>query len=137
MPAAISRCCSVTASPAAAAAVVAVVGSVVGAVEGTAEVTATRIDIDLIRFTVSRRAGGGPATWRARRGILGKSDEETMSTTILDVGDRISDTPVWSGELIGRSTTPQPGTYRVRAAVPVGSKGKYAMSEPLDILLVQ
>jgi hypothetical protein len=63
---------------------------------------------------------------------------DVTTTTILDVGERVSDAPVWSGELMGPSSvTPQPGTYTIRAAVPIGSKGSYALSEPLEVTLVQ
>ena len=63
---------------------------------------------------------------------------DVTTTTILDVGERVSDTPVWSGELMGPSSlTSQPGTYTIRAAVPIGSKGSYALSEPLEVTLVQ
>ena len=71
--------------------------------------------------------------------FFGRSGSFTLPalTTTLDVGERVSDAPVWSGELMGPSTvTPQAGAYRIRAAVPVGSKGKYVLSEPLDISLV-
>ena len=58
--------------------------------------------------------------------------------TILDIGERVSDDPVWSGELMGPAdVSPRPGTYQIRAAVPIGSKGSYVLSDPLEITLVQ
>jgi hypothetical protein len=68
--------------------------------------------------------------------FFGRSATFTLpaGTTILDVGERISDAPVWSGESMGpATTTPPPGTYRLRAAVPVGSKGNYVWSDPLEV----
>jgi hypothetical protein len=72
--------------------------------------------------------------------FFGRSGIFTLSstTTTLDVGERASDAPVWSGELIGPdSFTPQPGRYRIRAAVAVGSNAKYILSDPLDVTLIQ
>ena len=63
---------------------------------------------------------------------------DPTTRTILDVGERVSDTPVWAGESMGPSfSTTQAGTYRVRAFVPVGARGNSVFSEPLEVTLIQ
>ena len=88
---------------------------------------------DAIAFLEVRNSSGAVV-------FFGRSGTFTLpaGTTILDVGERVSDAPVWSGELMGpATTTPQPGTYQIRAAVPVGSKGNYVLSNPLEVSLIQ
>ena len=85
---------------------------------------------DAIAFLEVRNASG-TIVFFGRSGTF-----SAPSTTILDVGERVSDAPAWTGELMGPATvTAQPGAYRIRVAVPVGSKGKYVLSEPLDVTL--
>jgi hypothetical protein len=87
---------------------------------------------DAIAFLEVRNSAGTVVFF----GRSGPFDPTTRTT--LDVGERVSDTPVWSGEPVGRNvSTAQPGTYRVRAFVPVGSRGNYVFSDPLEVTLVQ
>ena len=94
---------------------------------------AVRINSGTIAFLEVRNSSGTVV-------FFGRSGTFTLSAgmTTLDVGERVSDAPVWTGELMGPATvTPQPGIYRIRAAVPIGSKGNYVLSDPLDVTLIQ
>jgi hypothetical protein len=93
---------------------------------------AVRINSGTVAFLEVRNSSGTVV-------FFGRSGTFTLpaGSTFLDVGERVSDTPMWSGELMGPTTvTPQPGAYRIRAAVPVGSKGKYVLSDALDVTLI-
>ena len=58
-------------------------------------------------------------------------------TRFLEPGERVTDKPVWSGQVLGPpDVTADPGTYRLRAAVAVGDKADYVLSDPVDVTIL-
>ena len=56
----------------------------------------------------------------------------------LEPGETAADRAPWAGELAGSTTRAAPGTYRVRAAVPVqglGGSSGYQFSPPITVVL--
>jgi len=88
----------------------------------------------IVAFLEVRNAAG-------RVVFFGRSGTFVMSasgTRFLEPGERVTDKPVWSGQGVGPAAdvTADPGTYRLRAAVAVGNKADYALSDPLDVTIV-
>ena len=101
-------------------------------VENTGD-AAVRINGSLPAFLEVRNAAGKVV-------FFGRSGTFAMVAyppRILEPGERVADTPLWGGVVVGPSNiTAEPGRYRIRAAVLVGGRRDYVFSAPLDITLV-
>ena len=102
-------------------------------IENTGE-GALRIPGGLFAFLEVRNAGGKVVFF----GRSGTFLAVLPPPRILERGERVTDAPIWGGVVVGpANVTPEPGKYRVRAAVTVLGKGDYVFSAPLDVTLTR